>query len=79
MTMTPDSVTMRERTDGLSVRPPNHIRLTLPAKILNDQKRLNKLVGELTGCEGCHSGFSIEFVTAWQYRINPSNERLEAY
>ena len=75
-----DSTTSNVTVKDSTLRQPaNYIRVALPPRFMNDQKRINKLIGELTGCEGCHSGFSIEFVLANQYRINPATERLEAY
>ena len=79
--MTPDSNTTVQMKDVNSFRPAvgNHIRVVLPPRVLYDQKQLNRLVGELTGHTGCHSGFSIEFLHAHEYRINPATERLETF
>jgi len=55
----------------------NPVRVTIPAKVANDLKSMQRITASVLGqlgCEGCHSGFDIRYDVVREFVVN---EQLE--
>ncbi|HKH43579.1 MAG TPA: hypothetical protein VKM72_02840 [Thermoanaerobaculia bacterium] len=51
----------------------NLVRVTIPVKVANDLKSMQRVTASILGqlgCEGCHSGFDIRYDVVREFVVN---------